>query len=113
MHKILVAALLAAGVSLTQAQFTGPSVSASASTVQQAQQVRLGSYVTLSGHIVAHQREQYYLFRDASGEMRVEIESALWQGRRVSPETRVQLHGEIDQGLRGRYMWVKSIQIVN
>ena len=113
MHKILAAALLAIGVSLAQAQFAGPSVTGSASTVQQAQQVRLGSYVTFTGHIVAHQRENYYLFRDASGEMRVEIESVLWQGRRVSPETRVQLHGEIDQGLRGCYMWVKSIQIVN
>jgi len=112
-RKLLLAALLGAFMAQASAQFTGPSVAGSASTVQQAQQARLGSYLTLTGHIVAHQREHYYVFRDASGEMRVEIEPAVWQGRRIGPETQVRLHGELDQGLRGRYLWVKTLQPVS
>jgi len=113
LRDILLAALLGALVAHASAQFTGPSVAGKASTVQQAQQARLGSYLTLTGHIVAHQREHYYVFRDASGELRVEIEPEVWQGRRIGPETLVRLHGEIDQGMRGRYLWVKTLQAVN
>ncbi|WP_045476059.1 YgiW/YdeI family stress tolerance OB fold protein [Serpentinimonas barnesii] len=113
LRHLLCAALLGAFMSHASAQFTGPSVAGPASTVQQAQQARLGSYLTLTGHIVAHQREDYYLFRDASGELRVEIEPEVWQGRRIGPEHLVRLHGEIDQGLRGRYLWVKTLQPVN
>ena len=54
------------------AQFTGPSASGRPSTVAEARDVRLGSYVTLTGHIVNHQRSDYFTFRDDTGEIRVE-----------------------------------------
>ncbi len=96
----------------TLAQFTGPSVSGQASTVAQISQSRIGSYATLSGAIVAHQRGDYFTFRDASGEIRVEIESTVWKGRAVSPETKVRILAEIEQGSGGRYLWVKSLEII-
>jgi uncharacterized protein (TIGR00156 family) len=94
------------------AQFTGPSVAGQISTVNQISQLRLGSYVTLNGAIINHQRGDYFTFKDASGEIRIEIENSVWQGREVSPETKVRILAEVDQGPSGRYLWVKSLDIV-
>lgn len=93
------------------AQFTGPGVSAPATTVAQLREARLGRYFTVNGKIVAHQRENYYIFRDGSGEMRVEIEPALWQNRKLGPDDKVRLVGELGQGTAGRYLWVKSLEV--
>lgn len=95
------------------ANFTGPSVTGQISTVQQAMNARVGSYITLTGHIVSHQRGDYFTFRDDSGTLRVEIENSVWRNRDIGPDTRVRLLGEIDTGLAGRYLWVKSLDVVN
>jgi uncharacterized protein (TIGR00156 family) len=96
-----------------QAQFTGPGVAAPTTSVAQLRQARVGSYATVEGRIVAHQRQNYYSFRDASGEIRVEIEPALWQNRKIGPDDKVRLIGEVDQGPAGRYLWVKSLDLVS
>lgn len=96
-----------------QAQFTGPGVAAPTTTVAQLRQARVGSYATVEGRIVAHQRQNYYSFRDASGEIRVEIEPALWQNRKIGPDDKVRLVGEVDQGPAGRYLWVKSLDLAS
>jgi uncharacterized protein (TIGR00156 family) len=95
------------------AQFSGPEASGRAVTVAQIGEARPGSYVTVTGHIVAHQRGDYFTFRDATGDIRVEIEDSVWRNRPVAPETRVRLLAEVDRGLAGRYLWVKSLQIVD
>jgi uncharacterized protein (TIGR00156 family) len=95
------------------AQFTGPGAAAPATTVAQLRQAALGKYFTVEGKIVAHQRQNYYSFRDGSGEIRVEIDPALWQDRMVGPDTKVRLVGELDQGTAGRYLWVKSLELLS
>lgn len=109
-------AMTAAGLLLSSnalAQFTGPAATGLASTVAQAQKARINSYVTVTGHIVNHLRENYYTFRDKTGDMRVEIEEPVWKSRQVGPDTLVRLRAEVDVGLSGnRYLWVESLQIV-
>lgn len=92
------------------AQFTGPSVQGQPTTVAEAQNTRAGRYVTLEGNIVAHLRSDYYTFRDATGEMRIEVPAATFGGRQIGPDTRVRIMGEVDTGRWGRYIWVKSLQ---
>jgi uncharacterized protein (TIGR00156 family) len=111
--KILVSLILGLLTLSAWAQFTGPGATGRETTVAQVAEARLGSYVTVVGHIVAHQREEYFTFRDGTGEMRVEIESSVWQNRKIGPETKVRLLGEIDSGVAGRYLWVKSLQVVD
>ena len=112
--KALAALVLGALLSFeAAAQFTGPSVPGKPGTVAQVVRARLGTYVAVTGHIVAHQRQNYFTFRDGTGEIRVEIEESVWQGRKVGPETKVRLLAEIDQGPAGRYLWVKSLQLVD
>lgn len=92
------------------AQFTGPSVQGQAATVAEALNLRVGRYVTLEGNVVAHQREDYYSFQDATGTIRVEIPPERFGGQEVGPNDRVRIMGEIDTGSAGRYIWVKSLQ---
>jgi uncharacterized protein (TIGR00156 family) len=96
-----------------QAQFTGPGTAAPATTVAQLRQALLGRYFTVEGKVVAHQRQNYYTFSDGSGEIRVEIDPALWQNRKVGPDEKVRLVGELDQGTAGRYLWVKSLEVLS
>ena len=95
------------------AQFTGPSATGRASTVEQARNAPIDTYVTVTGTIVAHLREDYYRFRDATGEIRVEIEPAVWRNRKIGPDTKVRLLAEVDRNAAGtRYLWVESLDIV-
>ena len=96
----------------TVAQFTGPSAVGRTSTVEQAQNARVGTYVTVTGNIVAHLREDYYRFRDDTGEIRVEIGSGVWRSRDVGPDTAVRLLAEVDRSRAGVYLWVKSLEII-
>ncbi|WP_027186832.1 YgiW/YdeI family stress tolerance OB fold protein [Desulfovibrio cuneatus] len=93
------------------ARFTGPSVGGPTQTVAQAQNVRTGTYISLTGNIIEHLRENYFTFRDATGSIRVEIENDVWQGRDVSPQQRITIFGEVDTDRRGRYIWVKSLTV--
>jgi uncharacterized protein (TIGR00156 family) len=98
-------------VTPVSAQFTGPGVSGAPSTVAEAAAARPGTYVTLTGNIVAHQRADFYTFRDESGEIRVEVSSDTFRGTPVAPDTRVRLLGEVDTGRNGTYVWVKALDI--
>lgn len=115
MMKHATMTLLLSGLLVTAAgaQFTGPSVAGNTSTVAQAASARLGTYVTVTGHIIDHQRQDYFTFRDGTGEIRVEIGSEVWRNRPVAPETKVQLLAEVDQSATGRYLWVKSLDIID
>ena len=42
----------------------------------------------------------------------MEIEDSVWKNRPVGPNDRVRLVAEVDQGSRGRYLWVKSLTLV-
>lgn len=105
-------AILAVTAPPASAQFTGPSARGQDMTVAAAAAARPGTYVTLGGNVVAHLRGDYFLFRDASGEIRVEIAEGVWGGRPVGADTRVRLVGEVDRGAGGAvYVWIKSLEV--
>ena len=111
-RQFLIAVTVALMSGPAAAQFMGPEVSGATATVAQANAARPGSYLTMMGNIVSHLREDYFLFRDATGEIRVEIDSRLFRNRPVTPQNTVRIHGEIDRDSRGRYMWVKTLDVV-
>lgn len=62
---------------------------------------------------VSDSRNEYYIFRDDNGEIRVEIADELWAGRQVSPENTVRLRAEVDRRFISEvYLWVQSLEIV-
>ena len=55
------------------------------------------SPVRLEGYVVRALGDEEYEFRDDTGTLVVEIDDDDWKGLEVTPEQRVQIHGEIDQ----------------
>lgn len=68
-------------------------------SVAAAKNARDDAPVTLTGHIVRRLRpnDDEYVFRDHTGEIRVEIDDRKFAGRRVTPEMTVRLFGEVDR----------------
>jgi uncharacterized protein (TIGR00156 family) len=113
MKKTILLAAMASLIAFPAlAQFSGPSAATKPGTAAQAKDSLPGTYVTLTGNLVAHVRRDIYTFRDASGDIRVEIDPEIWQNRPVKPETKVKLMGEVDLVITGRYISVESLQTV-
>lgn len=54
-------------------------------------------HVVLRGNIVQHLGKKKYLFKDETGTITVEIHKDKWRGQTVTPETAVELRGEVDK----------------
>jgi uncharacterized protein (TIGR00156 family) len=114
MKKIIAFGILSfVWLSSVSAQFTGPGPKSDVRTVEEARKAQINTYVTVTGLIVAHLREDYYTFKDETGEVRVEIEDRVWENREVGPEIQIRIVAEVDRTLVGAvYLWVKSLEII-
>ncbi|WP_109077171.1 YgiW/YdeI family stress tolerance OB fold protein [Aggregatibacter kilianii] len=54
-------------------------------------------YIILQGNIVKQVGKEDFIFKDASGEIQVEIERKAWHGQDISPSDEVKLYGEVDK----------------
>lgn len=66
-------------------------------TVKAAKKASDDSNVTLEGNIIKKVKDETYLFRDKTGEIQVEIDEEIWQGREVTPSKKVKIKGEVDK----------------
>lgn len=110
--RMLLLLALGLGTTAAMAQFTGPNAASQVITVSQVGNARLGSDVTLEGNVIERQREDYYTFRDATGDIRVEIERRVWRDRQVGPEQKVRITGEVERGWSGRYIDVDVLEVL-
>ena len=103
MKKLLLVTTLVLGSSVAFAQFTGDTATTGGftgektiTTVTDAKTLRDDTKVTLEGNIVKHLGGKQYLFKDATGEIEVEIGRKDWRGVQVGPEDTVIIFGEVD-----------------
>jgi uncharacterized protein (TIGR00156 family) len=75
--------------------FSGPGLEVSQAA--EASKLRDDSYVILRGNVIRQLGEDKYVFRDSSGEINLDIDRDKWRGQIVSPETVVEIKGEIDK----------------
>jgi uncharacterized protein (TIGR00156 family) len=101
----------------SQAQYTGPTTSLDrqrtvANVLQNARMLQLrGAKVQLRGYVAEHIREDYYLFKDSSGEIWIEIYRDVMPTWQFDDTTEILLTGEVDfDFFRGTYIWVERIQ---
>lgn len=92
--------------------FQGPISAPSFTTVAQAKAAPDDSIVLIQGYIVEQIKRDNYLFRDSTGNIRVKIDRDKWAGQVVTPETLVEIWGEVDQDRDSTKIDVKSIRIV-
>ena len=112
---LALAALLAAPVSAAETANPAPGPKPSASpdgvhgttgivstdTVARALNAPNKSPVVLTGHIVERLAgsDDKYLFKDATGQIIVDIDHEIFAGRTVTPQTRVRLSGKVDKDM--------------
>lgn len=110
---VIIVTMILLNTGLVNAQFTGPVADRSELTVEKAAEARVGAYAIVTGQIINQLGEDYYTFRDDTGEIRVEISQGLWRNQAVNPETVVRMHVEVDTNIFGRrYLWVESIEVL-
>lgn len=105
MRKLTFVTALLIGSSVAFAQFTGESAKEGftgesttdkITTVKEVVAKRDDTKVVLEGSIVKHLGGENYLFRDATGEISIEIDHDDWNGVQVGPEDTVIIYGEVD-----------------
>ena len=92
----LIIAPFALAIAPAQAQYTGPGATPAATTVADARQQRDDQPVVLRGTLVAKLGHERYRFKDATGEIEVEIDDKDLPTQAIGASTMVELHGEVD-----------------
>lgn len=67
------------------------------------------SSVILTGHLVKQIGKNEFMFKDASGEIEVEISKKAWKGQTITPEDRVELRGKLDKEWEKTEVEIKQI----
>lgn len=123
MKKLLLASFLIVSTTVAHAQFTGDSAAAKEevrlvspfviSNISEVRQMPNDTYVTVEGYIVQQQGrdKEKYLFKDATGEILVEIDDKLWKGQAITPETKVKVLGELDQNRNPERIKIDAVYI--
>lgn len=81
--------------------FQGPTAAVGTNTVAKALRAWDDSPVVLTGNIVQRMAgsDDKYIFRDATGEIIVDIDHELFWGRTVTPANTVRIAGEVDKDM--------------
>ncbi|MCL2601207.1 MAG: NirD/YgiW/YdeI family stress tolerance protein, partial [Treponema sp.] len=92
----------------------GSQQTAGLATVSDARSLPNNSRVTLQGYIVKRVKEEYFIFRDDTGDITVEIESKAWRSaslnwRDVGPNDLVTISGKLEREKNKVTMEVKMI----
>lgn len=96
-----------------KAGFSGPG-SDNGVTVQAAKNMRDDAHVTLTGSIVKRLGDEKYLFRDATGEITVEIDDDDFRGQHVTPQNTIRIIGEVDKEFgRATEIDVDRLEVLN
>jgi len=101
MNRLIAVVLIAAPLSVVSAgahaQYTGPGATSAVTTVAEARDQRDDQPVVLQRTLIAKIGHERYRFKDATGEIDVEIDDKDLPDRQpVSATTVVELQGEVD-----------------
>ena len=97
MKKIVTLAALLAMSSTVFAGFQDTYVSNNLTTVQAAQKMADHAPVTLEGNFVRQIDNDEFIFRDSTGEIKVDVDDHAWKGIDVTPNERVRIQGSVDK----------------
>ncbi|QQX80424.1 NirD/YgiW/YdeI family stress tolerance protein [Shewanella sp. KX20019] len=114
MTKMLTGSIILSAV-LTlpaMAAYTGPGVASHVNTAADAMNAKDDTPVELTGYLVQSLGDENYLFRDESGEVKVEIDNKLIRDIEVTSDNKVTLIGQVDDEWKGIEIEIDSIRLV-
>ncbi|GAA3961306.1 NirD/YgiW/YdeI family stress tolerance protein [Allohahella marinimesophila] len=69
--------------------------------------------VSLTGFLVKQIDDEHYWFKDHTGDMKVEIDEAVFSGTEVTPEMKVRITGEVELDFEEVRIDVGSLQVID
>ena len=98
----------------THGGFQGPAVQGKNVSISHAKKLADDMYVSLTGKVLSKlPGDDKYIFSDGTDKITVEIDDEVFQGRTLTPETTVRIHGKIDSDWgKQTEIDVKSFEIV-
>ncbi|WP_314184708.1 NirD/YgiW/YdeI family stress tolerance protein [Aggregatibacter kilianii] len=97
MRKIITLATLLALSSSAFGGFQDTNAGNYITNVQAAKKLSDNAPVTLEGYFIRQIDDDEFIFRDASGEIRIDVENRAWNGVNITPNDRVRIHGSVDK----------------
>jgi uncharacterized protein (TIGR00156 family) len=94
------------------AAFEGPGSSIPATTVKAAKQLHDDTSVILVGYLIKQTGEDHYLFKDSTGTITVEIDDTHFHGRKITPQTKIKLYGEVDKEYHGTKIEIDHFEVI-
>lgn len=97
---------------------TPTTASGAVNRVEEIRQLPEDTYVILEGYIIGaadSNDPEEYMFKDASGSIKVEISASKWRGQKVTPKTKIRIIGEVDHNLlkKSTEIEVKQLDIIS
>lgn len=80
-----------------QGGFSGGAAPQSATVAQALKASRDDMPVQLTGKIVSQVDDEEYIFQDATGQIKVEIDRKVWKGVNVTPNDIITIYGKVDK----------------
>lgn len=106
----------AAGSMPSTGGFQGPSGGNFIDTVAKAAGAWDDTPVVLTGNIIEHMAgtDDKYIFRDATGQIMVDIDPEKFMGHNVTPQNKVRISGKVDKDtMRAAKIDVKMLEVLN
>ncbi len=75
------------------------------------EKVRDDDWITVNGYIIEQLSSEQYLFKDNAGEIELDIDSDAWSNLRVTPSTKVRVHGEVNRDINRQDREAVSIEV--
>ena len=113
MHILLSLLLAAAMASPASAAFDGPGAAPVVKNSASVASAPKDSPAQLGGNIVRQVKDELYIFKDASGEVLVEIDDDLMANRNITPDNKVRLRGDVDREDGKPTVEVDMLEILN
>lgn len=98
MKKLLsLVALLTVSTSAVAGFTASNNTAAPKSTVAQALKIKQDNApIQLSGKIIRQVDDDEFIFRDSTGEIKIDVEEGAWQGIDVTPNETITIFGQVD-----------------
>ncbi|ACE61769.1 YgiW/YdeI family stress tolerance OB fold protein [Actinobacillus pleuropneumoniae] len=70
-------------------------------TIAQAKKAAENTPVTLTGNITRQIDSDEFLFKDATSEIKIDVEDHAWQNQNITPKDKITIYGKVDQDSQG------------
>jgi uncharacterized protein (TIGR00156 family) len=89
---------------------SGSAYPESVAMVKEAAAIETDTWVILTGKIITHIGDEIYIFQDATGEIRINIDNAIWAGLNFNPNLQVTIKGKVRNSISGVIVEVAKIE---